>query len=353
MKYISLIPNLDNRSPNKVASNITNYLNKNKFDCEVYYVGKKENVELFDNIEEVKFNLLSIIKTLKPDDVIHSHGLLPDIINYIFKKFGIVKVSISTVHSLIKCDLKESKGVLWKLYFYLWIKSMKNKDLIFVLSSEAKRFYIKELGKNFNGRVIKISNGFDLPKKLDAVEEDYITLVDELKKNNSILIGTACVLREMKGIQHVIKSLVYNDKLKFIIFGDGPYKSELETLVNSLELNDRVIFFGFVDKPISYLTYLDVYTLTSDFEGFPLSLLEAVSLKIPCVCTDNKYFREYFPAECLNFANVHNARKLSKVLSCANNENQSEEAYKYYLEHYTNSKVGSQYRDKIEALLRE
>lgn len=74
--------------------------------------------------------------------------------------------------------------------------------------------------------------------------------------------------------------------VRLIVLGDGPQRPELETRAARLGIAEAVDFVGFVDNRLDYLARASVFVLSSDTEGFPNSLLEAVSCDIRVVSTD-------------------------------------------------------------------
>lgn len=96
---------------------------------------------------------------------------------------------------------------------------------------------------------------------------------------------------DIKGFWHLIKS-VYLAKqeikdLKLVIIGDGEYK-EYKELVKNLHMEDDVLFTGVLKNPFPLLKQADVYALTSDTEGFPNALIEAMAVGVPCVSVNCK-----------------------------------------------------------------
>lgn len=71
--------------------------------------------------------------------------------------------------------------------------------------------------------------------------------------------------------------------LSFHIFGDGPLRDELEGLNKQFDTHLRVNFEGHCHDMHSEIKSLDALLMTSDHEGLPMVLLEAMALKIPVV----------------------------------------------------------------------
>ena len=74
---------------------------------------------------------------------------------------------------------------------------------------------------------------------------------------------------------------------RFEIVGDGPYRDELEQWVTSVDLPFRIKLAGFVANAAEYYSHASVLVSPSRWEGFGLSILEAMSHGVPCVAFDN------------------------------------------------------------------
>ena len=70
------------------------------------------------------------------------------------------------------------------------------------------------------------------------------------------------------------------------IMGDGPDRPLLEQMAEEAGISDRVVWHGWVAEPWSQVEGATVLVLPSDFEGFPMVLLEALAHGIPVVATD-------------------------------------------------------------------
>jgi GalNAc-alpha-(1->4)-GalNAc-alpha-(1->3)-diNAcBac-PP-undecaprenol alpha-1,4-N-acetyl-D-galactosaminyltransferase len=70
------------------------------------------------------------------------------------------------------------------------------------------------------------------------------------------------------------------------IWGDGPQRPELETLVREYGLKDRVMLAGSTQQIWHEMSQAHAFALTSRFEGLPMSMMEAMTLGLPCVAFD-------------------------------------------------------------------
>jgi glycosyltransferase involved in cell wall biosynthesis len=72
---------------------------------------------------------------------------------------------------------------------------------------------------------------------------------------------------------------------RFVIAGGGPLKGALEEEIAKAGLKDRFHLVGFVDDVPGFLNEVDVFVLSSRFEGFPVALVEALAAGKPCIAT--------------------------------------------------------------------
>ncbi len=75
---------------------------------------------------------------------------------------------------------------------------------------------------------------------------------------------------------------------KLIIIGDGPLKECLISLIHDLELDDKVKIIPYSNNPFKYLKGAKAFLFTSDYEGMPNVLLEAMTLGVPIISVDCK-----------------------------------------------------------------
>jgi glycosyltransferase involved in cell wall biosynthesis len=132
------------------------------------------------------------------------------------------------------------------------------------------------------------------PIDLDAVRaEAQLSLpgTAKLAVAKPFLLGVGRLERQ-KGFDLLIEAFAKVVKAgldyHLVILGEGPDRPQLEKLMNSLHISDRVFLLGFARNPFPYFKAADMFVLSSRFEGMPTVVIEAMALGVPTVCFDGK-----------------------------------------------------------------
>lgn len=104
---------------------------------------------------------------------------------------------------------------------------------------------------------------------------------------------TACRITKQKNIPMLIEAfLKFHEKhseYNLELYGDGQpegYKKELEAYCKEKNIDSFVKFMGRSTTVHERMSQVEAFFLTSDFEGLSNSMLEAMAIGVPCVCTD-------------------------------------------------------------------
>ncbi|MGN1126592.1 MAG: glycosyltransferase family 4 protein [Ruminococcus sp.] len=220
----------------------------------------------------------SICCAFKRYDVVHFHAEGPCAMIWLPKLFG--KRCVATIHGL---DWQRAK---WSGFAQKYIKfgekmAAKYADEIIVLSKGVQEYFLE----NYNRKTVFIPNGVNRPVLRDAK-----LIYDKfgLKKDSYILFLGRLVPE--KGIKYLIEAFKQTKTTKKLVIAGGSSDTEEFTReIKSLSADDeRIIFTGFVQGEMLDELYSNayIYSLPSDLEGMPLSLLEAMSYGNCCLVSD-------------------------------------------------------------------
>ena len=233
---------------------------------DIRYLGKKRGLDL-SMIRKIK----RVLKDTKAD-VAHTHLYS---IEYAVPAAILagVKHRVHTVHNVAEKENGKKARKLNKFFF-------KHCHVIPVALSELIRDSIaKEYGINKN-KIPVIYNGIDLSKCLPKT--DY-----SICGNFKILhIGRFSEQKNHIGLVKAFK--LFHDKhinSELWLIGDGEKKAEIEKHVEDNGLVSSVKFLGLQSNVYGYLHDADIFTLPSNYEGIPMTLIEAMGTGLPIVAT--------------------------------------------------------------------
>ncbi len=145
-----------------------------------------------------------------------------------------------------------------------------------VIQTEGIKSYFSNFLKSNKLAIIKNPLAESLLKFRDATtqKEKVILSVGRLDpvKNQKLLIEA---FSEMN-----------TENWKIQIVGEGELHSELKSLITQLNLQDSVELVGSVNNVHEYYNKASIFTFTSNFEGFPNALIEAMAFGLPCISTN-------------------------------------------------------------------
>lgn len=102
-----------------------------------------------------------------------------------------------------------------------------------------------------------------------------------------IVVGTVAGLRAVKNLPLLVRAVAgAGDNIRLAIAGEGPARAEIEAEAARLGIADRVMMPGFLRDPARFVGLFDIFSLSSDSEQYPISLVEAMAAALPVAATD-------------------------------------------------------------------
>ena len=282
----------------KLLLNLSKCIDKSKFEFVFAFPRGSNLIILFKNIGKIYVfdgygdksldikaigSIRQIIKKSNPD-IVHTHSSLSGRIAAVMN--GVKKDRIVyTKHCVF--DIPESKKKPLRRKIYNILDNVLSGHIIAVAESAKKELI--DMGVDPQKITVIINGSIPLRK---ASNNEIISTKERLGiAKDDFVVGISARLEEYKGHKTFIRAAWFAKKekenIKFIIMGDGSKREELKNHVQSLELQDRVVFTGFVDNVSEYMNIFDLNVNCSiGTETSSLSISEGLSLGIPAIASN-------------------------------------------------------------------
>jgi len=214
-------------------------------------------------------------------------------------KFDIVHCHLPQAELLLAFTLRK-RPIITRHFGGAFYPS-RNKFLSAILSRLASRKSLAVIAISISVKeYLRSSKEISKPSKIHVVEYGFCPKSfvgdNQVKKfrfgrnADNLLFGTLARLSIEKDLKTLINasSLLFREhglKVQIKIFGEGPVRQDLEKQILNLGVQDKVQLCGRTMNPVQELSRLDVFVLTSHFEGFGMVLLEAMSIGLPIICS--------------------------------------------------------------------
>ena len=211
--------------------------------------------------------------------ILHIHAIGPSLMVPFARLLG-----LKTVMTHHGADYERQKwGKMAKFILKKGEKyGVKFSHKVIVISETIKKSILEKYGKKNS---ILIFNGVNMP--VLAKESAYIETLGLQKGNYVFAMGRFV---EEKGFHLLIKAFsdIKNDDLKLVLAGDADHETDYSRSLKNLAKLHNVVLTGFVKgaKLNELLTHARLFILPSFHEGLPISLLEAMSYKLPILASD-------------------------------------------------------------------
>jgi len=237
----------------------------------------------FLKIPLVVFYVAKYVKKHKIDTIV-SFMYRPNYINILTKFFGFKGKSILNIRSTTSRFLKE--GITGKINLFL-IKSLFNKAELIISNSNGVKDDLERL-ITIKTKHIAIPNPVDI-KQIQRLKVQPCPI--KLDKNSKYIISVGRLIPLKRNKDLILAFSKIHKKIpeyKLLFLGEGELETELKKLAKNLGIENKIIFGGNIKNPFSCLSKSELFVMTSELEGFPNVLVEAMACGLPVISSNCK-----------------------------------------------------------------
>lgn len=247
----------------------------------------------------VIFDLVRALKKLRPG-IIHTHSSKAGIVGRMAARIARVPIVIHTFHGFGFNDQQKPWTRALFIFIERWVAQFSNK-LIFV--SKANQETARKLQIGDMSQHVVIRSGVRLksmPESLSIVDKNKLKSDMGISFSDSIVV-TIGPFKPQKNLVDFIsmaeRTLKSHPNVSFLIIGDGLLRPGLEAQINQRKLQGKVKLLGWRKDVPQLLSIVDVFVMTSLWEGLPRSLVEAMNVGVPPVCYETDGVRDLLNLE--------------------------------------------------------
>ena len=235
-------------------------------------------IEVVQFNERKQMNQIKQFITKRHCQVIHSHGIRPDMINGYLKKHWYYQcLHITTLHNYPFTDYVMGHGKV-KGILMANLEMFSIRNLVKVACSKAIQ---NEFFYHLKLRIHVIENGVIFPKENDVINLE--------KYNDQPVFMYLGDVNSRKQIDFLVRYFAQHPEYDFWIIGDGPEFNHIKEMAATVP---NITIFGRTTNPARFYQKADYFISNSSAEGLPMSVLEALSWGMPLILSDIDAHRE-------------------------------------------------------------
>jgi len=173
--------------------------------------------------------------------------------------------------------------------------SSESRSGIKAFKSRVYRFILFTLLRFFSSNVIVVSNTLAKQLGIEAWDKTKIIFNSVVLKNSEVKESTdsICIVGRLVPVKRVEKAIAAFEaaqiekgfKTRLLVIGDGPERARLEKIALATKCSEQIEFLGFREDASKLIASSKMLIISSDSEGLPTVLLEAMSAMVPVVST--------------------------------------------------------------------
>jgi L-malate glycosyltransferase len=216
-------------------------------------------------------------------DLVHAHLVVSGFVCEIFHAWLGRPILIEHLHSPVLTHVGSG-------YQRLLERAMFRRASRYIACSHDVAASLKRFRPGISSRIATLPSGVSL----EELDEERIGRAQARRElgltENDFVIGSAGRLNPLKNYPLLLRAGAllkdHIERLKIVIFGAGSEEASLRRLALRLGMEPIVLLPGYDPDAAKKLGLFDVFVLTSDYEGLPMVLMEALAAGVACITTD-------------------------------------------------------------------
>ncbi|WCK54285.1 glycosyltransferase family 4 protein [Aneurinibacillus sp. Ricciae_BoGa-3] len=229
-------------------------------------------IDPFKDVAAIK-DTVAILKKIKPD-IIHLHSSKAGIVGRIAGRLTGIP-AIFTAHGWA---FTEGVSVSRQRIFLPIERFMARYTSKIICVSEYDRHIALEKNVGDPNKLIAIHNGIP-----DAYPHQSVKDASKIK---CIMVARFSTQKDYGTLLQAVHKMLPGSDLKFDLVGQGELLESTKQLASQLNVNEMVSFLGPRRDVPDLLVKSDIFLLISNYEGFPISILEAMRASLPVIASD-------------------------------------------------------------------
>lgn len=219
----------------------------------------------------------------KKIDIVHTHSSKAGILGRWAAYFAKTKRILHTVHGWSFNDFQRA----WVRNFCVWLEKITAQitDQIIVVSEHDKQKGLNcQIGNKAQYHLVRYGIEKTRFETHDRLIRKELGIHDQVP-----IVGTIACLKPQKAPEDFVQLAFLAQQAlpeaRFLLIGDGELRGKIEKKISELGLNFRIILTGWRRDIPRLLSAMDVFVLTSLWEGLPIAVLEAMAAGVPVIAT--------------------------------------------------------------------
>lgn len=231
--------------------------------------------------------VIRLASMLREVDLLHTHSSKAGILGRAAARLAGVRAVVHTVHGWSFNDAQEA----WRRQAYVEAERAAARwtdRIVCVSRSDAASGLALGIGHPAQYRILR--SGIDPALYRPAAGARQRVRAEIGAAEDDVVVGTIANFKPQKGPLDFVEAArlarLKNRRLRFVFVGDGELRPAVEHAIAQAGLQDAVHLLGWRDDVAELLAAMDLFVLTSLFEGLPRVVLQAMAAKVPVVATD-------------------------------------------------------------------